>query len=76
MKQFLRLAAAAAVALSCTVVTVNAEPVMTATDAVRGVSRGAALNNQAGETLSDREFDALVRHMEASQRGQFPDFRV
>jgi ribulose-5-phosphate 4-epimerase/fuculose-1-phosphate aldolase len=46
------------------------------TDAVRGVSRGAALNNQAGETLSDREFDALVRHMEASQRGQFPDFRV
>jgi lipoprotein-anchoring transpeptidase ErfK/SrfK len=46
MKQFFRLAAAAAVALSCTVVTVSAEPVMTATDAVRGVKQTREIKPQ------------------------------
>jgi ribulose-5-phosphate 4-epimerase/fuculose-1-phosphate aldolase len=44
-------------------------------DDVRMVSRRAALNYQPNETLSDREFDAWVRKMEAEYRGEYLDFR-
>ena len=46
MRHFLRLATAAAVALSCMVVAANAESVMTATDAVRGVKQTREIKPQ------------------------------